>query len=188
MKSRICIALFLIASVPVCYSQQSSLPARLAIPDTKVLNQNGQHIHFTSGLLKNRIAVINTFFTNCVAICPITQQNFSRLAKSLGDRLGQDVVLVSISVDPANDTPERMKEWAAKFNVGQGWTLVSGAKPEIVLLLKSLGLFAPGVKRHQTAVLIGTEARGWMRASGFASADKLEKIVESITPPKRKGN
>jgi len=60
---------------------------------------------------KDRIVVVTTFFTECAAICPVTGQKFAQLAKLLGRRLGRDVVLVSVSVDPDNHTPTEMREW-----------------------------------------------------------------------------
>lgn len=187
MKSAAFVALIMIAFVNVtpaqAYLPQS--PSKLSVPDIEVVDQNGKHLRFDSDILKGRIAVINTFFTNCTAICPITQETFSRLSKSLGDRLGREVVLVSISIDPENDTPQHMKHWGEKFHVGPGWTLASGTKPDIEQLLKSIGLFAPGAKRHQTAVLIGNPSTGWIRESGFASQEKLKNMIEEMGNVKR---
>lgn len=183
MKSAIIFFSLLIASATVVHAQNSSSAlAKLPVPDLEVIDQNGHHLRFKSDVLKDRTAVINTFFTNCAAICPITQETFSKLAKSLSKRLGRDLILISISVDPEHDTPERMKAWGKKFKVGSGWVLLSGNKAETEELLKSLGLFAPGSQRHQTTVLIGNRNTGWIRASGFASEEKLHKMVEEFGP------
>ena len=183
MKTAIIFSILLIACItPIQAQTGSSAPAKLAVPDLQVIDQNGHQLRFNSDVLKDRTAVINTFFTNCAAICPITQETFSKLAKSLGSRLRRDLVLISISVDPEHDTPERMKAWGKKFNVGSGWVLLSGNKAETEELLKSLRLFAPGNQRHQTTVLIGNRSTGWIRASGFASEEKLQKMVEEFEP------
>ena len=182
MKSAAFVALIMIAFVNVTRAQADlpQSPSKLSVPDIAVVDQKGKHLRFDSDILKGRIAVINTFFTNCTAICPITQETFSRLSKSLGDRLGRDVVLVSISVDPESDTPQHMRHWGEKFHAGPGWILVTGTKREIEQLLKSLGLFAPGAKRHQTAVLIGNPSTGWIRESGFASQEKLKNMIDEM--------
>ncbi len=183
MKTAIIFFLLLIACATFVHAQSaSSTPVKLAVPDLEVVDQDGHHLHFISDVLKGRTAVINTFFTNCAAICPITQETFSKLAKSLKSRLGRDVILVSITVDPEHDTPPRMKTWGEKFHVGSGWVLLSGNKTQTEELLKSLGLFAPGNQRHQTAVLIGNQTSGWIRASGFASERKLEELVDGVAP------
>lgn len=182
MKSAVFVALIMIAFANVTRAQADlpQSPSKLSVADIEVVDQNGKHLRFDSDILKGRIAVINTFFTNCTAICPITQESFSRLSKSLGERLNRDVVLVSISVDPENDTPQHMKDWGEKFHVAAGWILVSGTKPNLEQLLKSLGLFAPGAKRHQTAVLIGNRTTGWIRESGFASQAKLKNTIDEM--------
>src|ERR1051326_2903390 len=122
---------------------------KLQIPDLQVVDQSGRQLRFSSEIVGEKVTVISAFFSSCASICPITQENLSRLAQSLGDRLGRDVVLISISVDPLNDTPERMKIWGEKFHVGPGWILLSGTKTGTEQLLKALGLFAPGFQRHQ---------------------------------------
>lgn len=155
-------------------------PTQLAVADVPVVNQSGQHLRFNSDVVKGRIAVVNGFFTTCTAFCPITQENLSRLAKALGDRMGRDVVIVSVSVDPENDTPERMKAWGEKFHVAPGWTLVSGKKDEVQMLLKSLGLYVETPQRHHSALMIGSQKTGWVRASSWSSPEKLVKVLDGL--------
>jgi protein SCO1 len=157
-------------------------PAQLAVPDVQVVDQSGQRLRFSSDIVKGRIAVVNGFFTTCTAFCPITQENLARLAKALGDRMGRDVVIVSVSVDPENDTPERMKAWGEKFHIAPGWTLVSGKKEDVQTLLKSLGLYVETPQRHQSALMIGSQKAGWVRASSWSSAEKLVKVLEGLAP------
>ena len=85
--------------------------------------------------------------------------NFAKLQKVLGERVGQDVHLISVSVDPATDTPERMKAWGQKFGAGPGWTLVTGDRNEITHLLKALGVYTPDINDHSPLVLVGNEAQ-----------------------------
>jgi len=101
---------------------------QVTVPDLTVVNQSGEKLRFNSDVIENRVAVVTSFFTSCTAFCPLTEERLSRLAKGLGDRMGKDVVFVSVSVDPKRDTPQKMKAWAEKFHIGPGWTLVSGQK------------------------------------------------------------
>jgi protein SCO1/2 len=151
------------------------------VPDVVLINQQGRQVHFNRDVAKGRVLVVTTFFTECAAICPVTGQKFAQLAKLLGRRLGRDVVLVSVSVDPENDTPASMREWAEQFHVRHGWTLLSGEKPELDKLLKSLGLFVEaGAQRHQSGVLIGSKAVGWVRASALESPEKWNKVIDEL--------
>jgi len=173
MNLRLLFALCILTLVMPLSAQDSVhsapvIPVHLSVPDLSIVNQSGEHLAFNSGVIKGRIAVITSFFTTCTAFCPMTQERLARLAKVLGSRMGKDVVFVSLSVDPGNDTPEAMKAWGEKFHVGPGWTLVSGNKPEVESLLKSLGLYV-NTQRHQSALIIGNQSSGWVRVSSWSS-------------------
>jgi protein SCO1/2 len=185
MKRRtVIVSLFLLATLGTLHGQKESsrpVPVELKVPDIEVVNQEGQHLRLNSDVIKNRTAVISSFFTTCTSFCPLTQQNLGRLAKVLGKRMGSDVVFISISIDPVNDTPARMKEWSEKFHTGPGWTLAGGSKSDIETLLKSLGLYVELAGRHQSAVIIGNSSSGWTRASIWAEPEKLQKVIDA--PP-----
>jgi protein SCO1/2 len=121
-------------------------------------------------------------------MCPITQEKLSQVARLLGPRLGKDVVIVSVSVDAENDTPARMKDWGERFHIGPGWTLLSGRRAEVDTLLKSLGLFVELRQRHQSALMIGSAATGWVRISSWTSSEKLTRLAESMLSPKPVAN
>jgi cytochrome oxidase Cu insertion factor (SCO1/SenC/PrrC family) len=154
-------------------------PVALTVPDIEVVNQFGEHAKFNTGVVKGRVAVIAGFFTSCTAMCPITQENMAKLAKLLGDRMGREVVFISLSTDAANDTPQKMKAWGEKFHVGPGWTLASGNKDDVDTLLKSLGLYVEIPQRHQSALIIGNQANGWVRASSWSSPENLVKVIDA---------
>jgi cytochrome oxidase Cu insertion factor (SCO1/SenC/PrrC family) len=170
------------------YAQDQPAPVALPVPDIEVVNQDGRHVRFNSQVIDGRIAIVTGFFTTCSSMCPITQEKLSQVAKLLGRRLGKDVVIVSVSVDPQNDTPDRMKDWGEKFHIGPGWTLLTGNPAEVDTLLKSLGLSVPLPQRHQSALMVGSTASGWVRISSWASAEKLVKLAESMSSAKPQAN
>ena len=94
--------------------------------DVTLINQDGQPMRFYSDVLKGKVVVVNAFFTTCTSVCPPMNRNFEKIQNALGDRLGKDVFLVSISVDPTTDTPPRMKEYAQKFHARPGWLFLTG--------------------------------------------------------------
>jgi len=170
------------------YAQDQPAPVALAVPDIEVVNQDGRHVRFNSQVVEGRIAIVTGFFTNCSSMCPFTQEKLAQVAKLLGPRLGKDVVIVSVSVDAENDTPARMKEWGEKFHIGTGWTLLSGNRAEVDTLLKSLGLFVELRQRHQSALMIGSAATGWVRISSWTPSEKLARLVESMSSAKPVAN
>lgn len=183
MKFRASVSLLVFALLCSLSAQDR---AQIAVPDVQVISQSGEHLRFNSDVVKGRVAVVTGFFTTCTAMCPITQENLSHLAKLLGSRLGKDVVIISVSVDPVNDTPERMKAWGEKFHIGPGWTLVSGDKGQVETLLKSLGLYVALPQRHQSALMIGNQKAGWVRASSWSSPEKLVKVIDGLAPAARR--
>jgi protein SCO1/2 len=88
------------------------------------------------------------------------------------------VKLVSVSVDPVVDTPERLRAFAEKFNVDQGWTFVTGDKGEIDSLLLSLGAPVTNKNDHTPMILIGNDSMNyWTRAYGLSSPTKLVDLI-----------
>jgi len=155
--------------------EQSS---KMNIPDTELLDQNGRKIHFYTDLVKGQTVVINFIFTTCTTICPPLGATFARVQKEL---VGRDVRLISISVDPATDTPERLKAWGEKFHAGEGWTFVTGNKPDVDELLRALGASSARREDHSPTVLIGNDAHGnWTRTYGLANTTKLVQIINDV--------
>jgi len=153
----------------------------LDIPDVPVLTQDGETVHFFSDLVAGRTVAMNFVFTTCTTICPPMGANFGRLQKELGDRLGRDVHLISVSVDPTTDTPERLKAWAAKFGAREGWTLVTGDQQQVERLLKALEVFTADIADHAPIVLIGNDRNGeWTRAYGLAGPKTLAEIIAQV--------
>ncbi|HET8781640.1 MAG TPA: SCO family protein, partial [Pyrinomonadaceae bacterium] len=148
---------------------------KMNIPDVEVLDQNGRKVHFYSDLVKGQTVVINFIFTTCTTICPPLGATFARVQKELGN---QDVRFISISVDPATDTPERLKAWGAKFHAGPGWTFITGDKPRIDELLNALGASTARREDHSPTILIGNDARGtWTRTYGLANTSRLVQAI-----------
>ena len=154
---------------------------KMSIPDLPLLNQDGKQIHFYRDLIKGKVVAINFIFTTCTTICPPMAATFSRVQNQMGDRLGKDIYLISISVDPAVDTPERLKAWGAKFGAKPGWTFVTGNKPEMDQLLKALSGYSARKEDHSPTILIGNDAKGvWTRAYGLAKPALLVQLIEAV--------
>ena len=163
---------------PVMAITTPASTSKMVIPDVEVLDQDGNVLHFYSDLIKNKTVAINFIFTNCTTICPPLAATFARVQKEIGDRVGKDVHLISISVDPVTDTPERLKVWGAKFKAGAGWTFVTGEKQEVDKLLNALGAAVSKREDHTPAVIIGNDAKGvWTRAYGLAKPGQIVALI-----------
>ena len=167
------------AAAPTPGESAGALAAAPKIPDVTVLDQDGRELKFYSDLVKNKTVAINFIFTTCTTVCPPLTATFRRVQQTLGERGGTDVHLISISVDPATDTPERLKSFSAKFKAGPGWTFVTGGVPEINSLLRALGAGVSDKNDHTPTVLVGNERAGhWTRAYGLSPAASLVKVID----------
>ena len=157
----------------------------LQIPDVPVVDQDGRRLNFYSDLVKGRTVAINFIFTTCTTICPPLSATFGRVQRELGGRVGSEVSLISVSVDPVTDTPERLKSFASKFNAGPGWTFVTGGRPEISSLLKALDAYVADRNDHTPMILVGNAAAGnWTRTYGLAPPSKIVKVINEVAATK----
>lgn len=151
---------------------------RLNIPDIAVIDQTGRRLNFYTDLVKGKTVLINFIFTTCTTICPPLTATFRRVQQELGERAGRDVQLISVSVDPTVDVPERLKSFADKFKAAPGWSFVTGSRQDIDQLLKSLGAFVNDKNDHTPMILIGNDAaKFWTRTYGLSSPSTLIKVV-----------
>ena len=169
---------------PSCHSPaptSESKQPKMEIPDVAVLDQHGNKLHFYTDLIKEKTVAINFIFTNCTTICPPLAATFQRLQREMGDRIGKDVHLISISVDPVTDTPERLKAWGAKFKAGPGWTFVTGDKEEMDKLLNALGAAVSKREDHTPALIIGNDSKGvWTRTYGLAKIPQIVGVIQDV--------
>ena len=149
------------------------------IPDIKVRTQAGEEVRFAD-LLQGRTVAINFIFTSCTAVCPLMGASFGKVQSLLGDR-ASEVTLISVSIDPETDTPARLTEWSRRFNAKPGWTLVTGAKPDIDRLLKALGVFTAEATSHSPAAIIADQSRGiWRKVDGLAPPSTIVSVIDSV--------
>lgn len=156
-------------------------PARKYFSDVELINQDGQKMRFYSDVLKDKVVIINTFFATCTSVCPPMNRNLERIQETLGDRLGKDAWIVSISVDPEKDTPPRLKEYGRRFHARPGWIFLTGKKENVDWALYKLGQYVETKDDHTTIIIIGNEKTGlWKKAFGLAKPEELMKMVDDV--------
>jgi protein SCO1 len=154
------------------------------IPDVELVDQDGKTVHLYRDLVKGRVAALSFIFTTCSTSCPLIGANLGRLQTELGQSLGEDIELISVSVDPATDTPQRMKTWGAQFGAKAGWDLLTGDKETVEQLLKAVGLFTPDIQSHSPFLLLVNDRTGaWTRINALETpptkiAELLRQMME----------
>jgi protein SCO1/2 len=162
--------------------------AKVVLGGAPLVDQTGKRVRLADDVIADRIAIVNFVYTTCTTVCPVSSATLSQLQQRLAPALGKEVVLVSISVDPLRDTPERLREYAARYEAREGWVWLTGAKPDVDRVLKGFGAYTPRFEDHPTMVLVGDARSGtWTRFYGFPSADQLSAKVEAIRTTRGQG-
>jgi protein SCO1/2 len=149
--------------------------------DVELINQDGEKLRLYSDLMEGKVVIVNVIFTTCQGVCPVTMGNLVKIQKHLGDRLGKDVNILSLTVDREVDTPERLQEFGERFGSKPGWHFLTGTPENLDFALRKLGLWVADKEAHSAVFLVGNVPTGlWKKAFGMAGAGELARIVDSV--------
>ena len=158
---RIVLALLIVAGLVATAPASARVPWRKNhLPDITLLTQDGKPVRLYDDLIKDKIFVVSFFFTTCGDICPLAAARLSQLQDALGDAMGRDVFIYSITVDPEIDTPERLKAYADTFGAGAGWLFLTGKPDDVRELRITLGDGGKGRTEHRNEILLGNGRTG----------------------------
>lgn len=152
------------------------------LPDLTLVDRSGQELRFVSEVLGEHIVVMDFIYTSCTTACPVLTAILKQVKERLGDRVGADVAMVSLTVDPVTDTPERLGRYAQEHGVGERWRFLTGPKDQVDRLLDELGAYTPDFEDHPVSIMVGDARRNvWYRFFGFTSPSKLLEAVDKLT-------
>lgn len=93
--------------------------------------------------LRGKVMALTFVFTTCTDSCPILTAKMAEIGRSLGSDFGSKVAFVAISVDPLNDTPARLRDYARAHRAdGPGWYFLTGAPRDIEAVVRRYGAYA----------------------------------------------
>lgn len=168
-------------AAPTTASVRAPQEADINLHDITLRDQTGAPVRFRSDVVGDRIVVIDFIYTSCTTVCPVVSAVFSELQEMLGDRLGRDVLLLSLSIDPVTDTPARLHEYATRFESKPGWIWLTGEKDDMERVLRGLGAYTPNFTQHPQQVLVGNGRRGtWTRFYGTPDPARVLARVDEL--------
>ena len=154
-------------------------------PNVELITQDGKKVRFYDDLIKGKVVAIELIYTTCKYNCPLETARMVQLQKLMGDRMGKDVFFYSITIEPEHDTPQVLKEYAAKYHVGPGWLFLTGKPADIKLISRRLGLDTlpngNDPDGHTPSLLIGNEATGiWMRNGALDNTKFIAMKIQQM--------
>ncbi|MCY1259632.1 hypothetical protein D3C76_845110 [compost metagenome] len=154
--------------------------------DSLLQDQDGRELRFYSDVLKDRVVLLNVVFTSCGDACPLITRKLKEVRTAMGEDLARRVYFVSLSVDPTNDTPEKLKEFARKNGADDpNWLFLTGDKMSMDLVLSRLGQLVPTPEQHSTLIVVGDVAnKRWSKvrpdSPPAAIAQRLQFLAEPV--------
>jgi protein SCO1/2 len=145
----------------------------VAVPDVELVREDGRKVHLVAEMDDGRPVLMSFVYTTCTAICPVIAQTMTELQTRLGTEREQ-LHMVLVSIDPEQDTPARLRDFARKFDAGPQWHFYTGATEASIAVQRSFSVYR-GDKMNHTSVffLRAAPGRPWVRLDGFASPSEL---------------
>lgn len=158
-------------------------------PDVMLITQENRKVRFYQDLVKNKIVVFNFFYARCEGICPLVTRNLVRVQKLLGNRMGRDIFINSITLKPMEDTPAVLKQYAEMNGIKPGWTLLTGRPDDVELLRRSLGftnldpILDADKSQHIGNIRYGSEPlMQWTAMPGMTNPESIAKAISRDFP------
>lgn len=146
---------------------------RYELPKVKLVRDDGKSVSLADELDDGRPVIMNFVFTSCTTVCPVSSRVFSLFQEGLGSERSK-VHMVSISIDPEQDSPRKLKKYASKYGAGPEWHFYTGTVGASIATQQAFNVYR-GDKMDQPPVTLLRAAPGqsWLRIDGFATADEL---------------
>jgi len=161
-------------------------------PDLVLRTQDNKKVRLYEDLIKDKIVTINFFYAKCDGVCPGITANLVKVQKLLGDRVGRDLFMYSITLKPEEDNAKALKDYAEMYDMKPGWTLLTGKPDDIEILRRSLGFTNPDPKldkdksQHTGNIRYGNEPlMEWAACPGLAHPEWIAESISWVFPTGR---
>ena len=143
------------------------------LPDLEVVNMAGEKTRLLDEVNPGKPVMVNFIFTTCTTICPVMIATFAQVQSELGAE-SDEVHMISFSIDPEHDTPERLREYAGRFNAGPQWQFLTGSLANSVAIQRAFDVYRGSKMNHEPTYLMkGADGNTWVRIDGLASATDI---------------
>jgi protein SCO1 len=142
-------------------------------PDVMLVRSDGARVSFAHEIDDGRPVLLDFIYTTCTTICPVLSQTFAEVQKRLGPNAAK-VKMVSVSIDPEEDTPSRLVEYAKRYRAGDQWSFYTGTVQASIQVQRAFDVYR-GDKMNHSPVTLYRPAPGqpWVRLDGFATPDAV---------------
>ena len=153
--------------------------AEYTLPQVQLVREDGKHVTLPDELKDGRPAVMTFIFTTCNSICPLVSQTLAKFQDALGADKNR-VHILSISIDPEEDTPARLSDYAKELHAGPEWHHYTGTVQAITTAERAFNVYRGDKMGHTPVILLrAAPNKPWVRFDGFATTDQLIAEIRS---------
>ncbi len=153
-----------------------------SVPHIQLVRSDGKSVALDEELNDGRPVIMNFIYTTCTSVCPLTSRTFEELQDKLGSE-AERVHMVSVSIDPEQDTPEVLARYAQKYGAKPQWQFYTGTVKASIAAQRAFDVYRGSKMNHSPVTLIRTApGNPWLRIEGFARPDELLHDLGNIAP------
>ncbi len=146
---------------------------RYEAPDVMLTNADREMLELSSMLDTDQPVMLNFIFTTCTTICPVLSASFKQVQELLGDDADR-VLMISVTIDPEYDTPDKLAGYAQRFGAGRQWQFLTGQLDDVIEVEKAFDIYRGSKTNHEPITLIrARRSSEWLRIEGFANAGDI---------------
>jgi len=168
-------------------ASEPSSPRASYFPNVRLRTHEGREVRFYDDLIHGKVVLITFMFANCDGICPTVTTNLRKVQDLLGERVGRDVFMYSITLKPKQDTPAALEHYARMHGIKPGWLFLTGAPSDIEVLRRKLGFVEldpvkdRDLTQHLGVVRFGNEPLDrWGACPAMARPEEIVKRVQLV--------
>lgn len=151
----------------------------------RLVDQDGRPVDLYQDLIAHRTVVIHSFFAGCSASCPVAMATLKLAQARLGDRMGREVRIVSITVDPTHDTPAALQAYARRIGAQPGWTFLTGSEEQVRTALQRIGQYVADPAAHTDLMVVGNSRTGlWKKLHGTMGSAQVVDLIAGVADDK----
>lgn len=154
--------------------------ASYMLPEVRLVRDDGAQVSLSAEFNDGKPVFLAFIYTTCTTVCPLTSQTLASLQEGLGRDSGK-VHLASVSIDPEEDTPTRLRAYAQRFGAGPEWRHYTGTAAASVAVQRAFDAYGGDKMNHNPAIFIRpAPGQPWIRLDGFASGQDLLREYQSF--------
>jgi len=144
------------------------------MPDVILIDQNGKKVRLKTLLESSEPVIVDFIYGTCTTICPVLSAGYANLQRKLGAE-SRRVRLVSITIDPENDTPKVLKEYLQRYQAKPGWSFLTGSRKDIDRVMRAFDAYFRDKMDHKALTFIRQPDGSWIRLYGLMSSSEFMK-------------